>query len=57
MEEEELKELPEEEFPDELLEEILGEEEISAIEEPKESRLEEVRPKESRRARIERSKR
>jgi CheY-like chemotaxis protein len=46
VEEEELKELPEEEFPDELLEEILGEEEISAIEEPKESRLEEVRPKE-----------
>jgi CheY-like chemotaxis protein len=46
VEEEELKELPEEEFPDELLEEILGEEEISAIEEPKESRLGEVRPKE-----------
>jgi CheY-like chemotaxis protein len=46
VEEEDLKELPEEEFPDELLEEILGEEEISAIEEPKESRLEEVRPKE-----------
>ena len=46
VEEEELKELPEEEFPDELLEEILGEEEISVIEEPKESRLEEVRPKE-----------
>ncbi|MCJ7803532.1 MAG: hypothetical protein MUP18_02930, partial [Desulfobacterales bacterium] len=46
VEEEELKELPEEEFPDELLEEILGEEEISAIEEPKESRLEGVRLKE-----------
>ena len=46
VEEEELNELPEEEFPDELLEEILGEEEISAIEEPKEVRLEEVRPEE-----------
>jgi len=46
-EEEELKELPEEEFPDELLEEILGEDEIRAIEEPKELKPEEVRPEES----------
>jgi CheY-like chemotaxis protein len=41
--EEELKEVPEEEFPDELLEEILGEEEIRAIEEPKEHRAEEIK--------------
>ena len=47
VEEEELKELPEEEFPDELLEEILGEEEIRAIEEPREKRLEEMKIKEA----------
>ena len=41
--EEELKEVPEEEFPDELLEEILGEEEIRAIEEPRERRAEEIK--------------
>ncbi len=40
-EEEELKELPEEEFLEEFLEEMLGEEEIGGIEKPKE-----VRPKE-----------
>ena len=45
-EEEELKELPEEEFPDELLEEMLGEDEISVIGEPKELKPEGVRPKE-----------
>ncbi len=45
-EEEELKELPEEEFPDELLEEMLGEEEISVIGEPEKLNAEEVRPKE-----------
>ncbi len=43
VEEEELRELPEEEFPDEFFEEILGEEEISAIEEPKEEKRKEVR--------------
>jgi len=47
-EEEELKELPEEEFPDELLEEMLGEEEISVIGEPKGLKPEEARPKEAR---------
>jgi CheY-like chemotaxis protein len=40
---EELKELPEEEFPEELLEDLIGEEEISAIGEPKELKAEEVR--------------
>jgi hypothetical protein len=43
VEEEELKELSEEEFPDEFLEEILGEEEISAMEGPKEVRAEAIR--------------
>lgn len=47
VEEEELKELPEEEFPDELLEEILGEEEIRAIDEPKERRPEETKVEEA----------
>ena len=46
-EEEELKELPEEEFPDELLEEILGEEEIGIIGEPRELKPEEA-PKEEK---------
>ena len=41
--EEELKELPEEEFLEEFLEEMLGEEEIGGIEKPKE-----VRPKETK---------
>ncbi len=44
---EELKELPEEEFPNELLEEILGEEEISAVEEPKGERPEEMKVNEA----------
>jgi CheY-like chemotaxis protein len=39
---EELKALPEEEFPEELMEEI-GEEEISVIEEPKEARPKEIK--------------
>lgn len=47
-EEEDLKELPEEEFPDELLEEILGEGEISAIEGAKPLKPEEERPGEVR---------
>jgi CheY-like chemotaxis protein len=46
IEEEELKELPEEEFPEALLEEMLGAEEISVIEEPKEISLEEAKPEE-----------
>ncbi len=45
IEEEELKELDEEEFPDELLEEMLGEEEIRPIEKPKEAALGERKPK------------
>jgi hypothetical protein len=47
-EEEELKELPEEEFPDELLEEILGEDEISVIGKPEEVKPEEMKPEEER---------
>jgi twitching motility two-component system response regulator PilH len=50
--EEELSELPEEEFPDELLEEILGEEEIRAVKEPEESRAEGIR-EERRKDRLE----
>ena len=47
VEEEELKELPEEEFPDELLEEILEEEEIRGMDEPRERRPEEMKVKEA----------
>jgi CheY-like chemotaxis protein len=50
---EELKELLEEEFPDELLEDILGEEEIGFIGKPKELEPEEVRPEEVRAEEIE----
>ncbi len=45
-EEEELTELSEEEFPEEFLEEILGEDEISIIDEPKELKPEREAPKE-----------
>jgi CheY-like chemotaxis protein len=47
-EEEELKELPDEEFPDELLEEMLGEDEISVIERPEEVKPEAGAPMEVR---------
>ncbi len=39
---EEIRELPEEEFPEELLEDLLGEEKIGAIGEPEELKVEEV---------------